>query len=271
MPVQGGGEAHEWPALHPFFRVSLPEGLLLSVLKEQLGPHLGAKPIDLLSVVGHNLIGRVQVSAGEQPTAAMALADLGPLLHGAASKQVFIDLMTQHAASGVSGVVPKFLTPETQALFRKGTVATERHIVKGSSEHQPFVAMNEHLCMEAARRTGVPAANTLVSDDGQVLVVERFDIDTAGQRKGFEDFCSLLGLVPDQEYDSTWERVARLVREHVEPDRQRQSNERLAVTLLLTYALSNADCHTKNLGFVYTRQHDVEVAPHLRHAHHTGL
>jgi serine/threonine-protein kinase HipA len=263
MPVSSDPEAasYEWPALHPFFQVSLPEGFLLSVLKEQLGPHLGSRPIDLLAVVGHNLIGRVQVSAGETPNAAMAVADLAPLLHGEASQQVFLQLMSQYAASGVSGVVPKFLTPETQALFRKGTVATERHIVKASSEHQPFVALNEHLCMEVARRTGVPAANTVVSDDGQVLVVERFDIDPSGNRRGFEDFCSLLGLMPDQKYDSTWERVARLVRDYVEPERQRTSQERLAVTLLLTFALGNADCHTKNLGFLYSGLADVEVSP----------
>jgi len=261
MPVQQPSFAYEWPTLHPFFQISLPEGFLLSVLKEQLGPHLGARPIELLSVVGHNLIGRVQVGAGEQPNAVQALSNLEPLLHGEVSQQVFLELMTQYVASGVSGVVPKFLTPETQALFRKGAVATERHIVKASSEHQPFVALNEHLCMEAARRTRVPVADTLVSEDGQVLVVERFDIDAAGQRKGFEDFCSLLGLAPDQKYDSTWERAARLVRDYVEPERLRQANEQLAVALLLTFALGNADCHTKNLGFIYTHQHDVEVAP----------
>ena len=260
MPVEE--EVLRWPTLHPFFQVSLPEGFLLSVLKEQLGPHMGAMPLDLLSVVGHNLIGRVQVSAGMQPTPAMALADLGPLLHGEASQRVFLELMTQFATSGVSGVVPKFLTPETEALFRKGTVATERHIVKASSPQQPFIALNEHLCMQVASNSGVPTAGTVVSDDGQVLVVERFDIDAVtGQRKGFEDFCSLLGLSPDQKYESTWERVARLVRDYVHPDRQRSSCERLAITLLLTYALGNADCHTKNLGFLYTTRQDVEVSP----------
>ncbi|MGP1684673.1 MAG: HipA domain-containing protein, partial [Giesbergeria sp.] len=106
--------------------------------------------------------------------------------------------MTRYAASGVSGVVPKFLTPETQALFRKGVVSTERHIVKASSERQPFVALNELLCMQAAAVTGIDVAGTLVSDDGQLLVVERFDIEPATKRrKGFEDFCSLLGLAPD--------------------------------------------------------------------------
>ncbi len=260
MPVEG--QTFRWPTLHPFFQVSLPEGFLLSVLKEQLGPHLGARPLDLLSVVGHNLIGRVQVSAGQRPQPELAATDLKPLLHGEASHKVFLELMSRFAASGVSGVVPKFLSPDTEALFRKGTVATERHIVKAGSDHQPFIALNEHLCMEAARRSGVPAAATMVSDDGQVLVVERFDVDPAtGQRKGFEDFCSLLGLPPEQKYESTWERVARLVRDYVPADRQRASNERLAVTLLLTYALGNADCHTKNLGFLYTGLQDVEVAP----------
>ncbi len=260
MPVQA--ETWTWPALHPFFQVSLPEGYLLSVLKEQLGPHLGAKPLDLLAVVGHNLIGRVQVSAGSEPSPLVALEDLGPLLNGAASKQVFFELMAQFAASGVSGVVPKFLTPETQALFRKGAVPTERYIVKASSEHQPFVALNEHLCMQVAQETGIETAKTLVSEDGQVLIVERFDIDPeTGRRRGFEDFCSLLGLPPDEKYDSTWERVARLVRDYVPADQRQKANVHLAVTLLLTFALGNADCHTKNLAFLYDSFDDVRVAP----------
>ena len=260
MPVQVA--SWNWPTLHPFFQVSLPEGFLLSVLKEQLGPHLGASPLDLLAVVGHNMIGRVQVSAGTTPSPHVAADELKGLLHGTASRDVFLQLMSQYAASGVSGVLPKFLTPETQALFRKGTVATERHIVKASSEHQPFVALNEHLCMSAARATGFAVAQTTVSDDGQILVVERFDIDPqTGQRLGFEDFCSLLGLSPEQKYDSTWERAARLVRDYVSGADVRAANEQMAVTLLLTYALGNADCHTKNLALLYSGLNDVRVAP----------
>ena len=260
MPVQTASWV--WPTLHPFFEVSLPEGFLLSVLKEQLGPHLGASGLDLLAVVGHNLIGRVQVGAGEQVLASAALDDLTPLLHGDASQQVFLELMASHAASGVSGVVPKFLSNATLALFRKGTVTTERHIVKGSSAHQPFLALNEHLCMKAAAATEAKVARTLVSDDGQVLVVERFDMDAvSGRRKGFEDFCSLLGLTPDHKYESTWERVARLLRDYVPKERLRANNEQLALTLLLTYALGNADCHTKNLAFLYDDFDSVELAP----------
>lgn len=260
MPVRA--QSWSWPALHPFFQVSLPEGFLLSVLKEQLGPHLGASPLDLLAVVGHNMVGRVQVSAGEQPATMVAALELKELLHGESSEDVFLDLLSEYAVSGVSGVVPKFLTPETRAIFRKGSIATERHIVKGSSAKQPFIALNEHLCMEAARRTGFDAARTQVSDDGRVLVVERFDIDPLTlQRFGFEDCCSLLGLDPDKKYDSTWERVARLTREWVPPTLLVHSQEQMAVTLLLTMALGNADCHSKNVAFMYSGLDDIRVAP----------
>jgi serine/threonine-protein kinase HipA len=192
----------------------------------------------------------------------VAALELKELLHGESSEDVFLDLLSEYAASGVSGVVPKFLTPETRAIFRKGSIATERHIVKGSSAKQPFIALNEHLCMEAARRTGFDAARTQVSDDGRVLVVERFDIDPLTlQRFGFEDCCSLLGLDPDKKYDSTWERVARLTREWVPPTLLVHSREQMAVTLLLTMALGNADCHSKNVAFMYSGLDDIRVAP----------
>lgn len=260
MPVQAA--SWWWPTLHPFFQVNLPEGYLLSVLKEQLGPHLGSRPLDLLSVVGQNMIGRVQVGAGDSVTHAATRLELEPLLHGNASAQVFKEMLREYATSGVSGVVPKFLTPETRALFRKGTLQTERHIVKSSAQQLPFMALNEHLCMEVARRTGFAAAATEVSDDGQVLVVERFDVDAqTGLRLGFEDCCSLLGLSTDDKYNSTWERVSRLVRQWVPAPQHRQAMEQLAVTLLLTYALGNSDCHTKNLGLLYSTADDVRVAP----------
>ena len=48
--------------LHPVFQMNLPEGYLLQVLQEQFGPHIGASPMALLSVIGRNMIGRIQVA-----------------------------------------------------------------------------------------------------------------------------------------------------------------------------------------------------------------
>jgi len=259
MPVRP--ETWSWPTLHPFFQMNLPEGFLLATLKTQLGPHLGGRPLDLLAVVGRNSIGRVQVAAAGAHEESGATIDLERLLHGVDSPRVFMELLSTYAASGVSGVVPKFLSPEDQALFRKGTLKTQRHIIKGSSEKLPFLALNEHLGMQVAARSGAAAARTQVSDDGQVLVVERFDVNEAGLRLGFEDCCSLLGLAPEDKYNSTWERVARLVTDFVPDKGLAASREQLALTLLLTYALGNADCHTKNLAVLYSHENDVRLAP----------
>jgi serine/threonine-protein kinase HipA len=133
--------------------------------------------------------------------------------------------------------------------------------VKGSSERLPYIALNEHLCMQVAMKSGAATPRTEVSDDGLVLIVERFDVAGDGSRHGFEDCCSLLGLAPEDKYQSTWERVARLVGDFVPASQLVAANEQLARMLLLTYALGNADCHTKNLALLYTNAEDVRLAP----------
>ena len=288
MPVRL--ESYVWDdQLPPVLQMNLPEGYLLQVLQEQFGPHIGASPIALLSVIGRNMVGRLQVAApGAQLDEPAQPIEVAALLKGDNSEAAFAALVRQHATSGVSGVVPKFLGAQaaasTQAVIspptvqaepveahhprspalaphRKPSLTTRRHIIKGSSAQLPFVALNEHLCMQVARRV-MPAAQTEVSDDGQALVVHRFDVDEHGQRLwGMEDFCSLLGLRPAAKYDTTWERIAKAVRDHV-PGAQRLATYRqLATTLLLTYALRNANCHAKNLALLYTSRANAHLSP----------
>lgn len=270
MPVRP--QSWSWPALPPFFHMNLPEGYLLSVLKELLGPRLGANPLDLLAVVGGNMIGRVQLFAPDTTAGAGGGAlDLKDLLGSPGSLKVFHQLLREYATSGVSGVVPKFLSPELQRAFRKASVATDRYIIKASAEQLPFLALNEHLCMRAAERTGAKVAHTEVSQDGQVLAVERFDIAPAPEgtaavggpamRLGFEDLCSLLGMVPDNKYEATWEEVANRADQLVADAHRQEGREQLALMLLLTFALGNADCHTKNVALLYSGLEDVRVAP----------
>lgn len=252
--------------LHPIFQMNLPEGFLLQTLQEQFGPHVGASPIALLSVIGRNMIGRVQVAApGANPDVPATPVDVAGLLQGDNSEAAFAELVRRHASSGVSGVVPKFLDSEegsvALAAHRNVTILTHRHIIKGSTRQLPYVSLNEHLCMQVARRV-MPAASTEVSGDGQALVVDRFDIDEEGRRLwGIEDFCVLLGLRPAAKYETTWERIAKAVRDHVPVVRRPEVFRQLATMLLLTYALRNANCHAKNLALRYTRRDDVHLAP----------
>jgi serine/threonine-protein kinase HipA len=266
MPVRT--ESYVWDdTLHPVFQMNLPEGYLLQVLQEQLGPQITASPMALLSVIGRNMVGRIQVAAAgaklDEPTQPVEVAEL---LQGDNSEEAFAELVRQHAASGVSGVVPKFLDTQSEdvgqdAVHKKTTLLTHRHIIKGSTGRLPYVTLNEHLCMQVAARV-LPTAGTELSQDGNALVVHRFDVNDNGQlRLGMEDFCALLGLRPAAKYETTWERVARAVRDHVPGATQLETFRQLATTLLLTYALRNADCHAKNLALLYTSRADVHLSP----------
>lgn len=266
MPVRT--ESYVWDdTLHPVFQMNLPEGYLLQVLQEQLGPQITASPMALLSVIGRNMVGRIQVAAAgaklDEPTQPVEVAEL---LQGDNSEEAFAELVRQHAASGVSGVVPKFLDTQSEdvgrgAVHKKTTLLTRRHIIKGSTGRLPYVTLNEHLCMQVAARV-LPTARTDLSQDGNALVVHRFDVDDKGQlRLGMEDFCALLGLRPAAKYETTWERIARAVRDHVPGATQLETFRQLATTLLLIYALRNADCHAKNLALLYTSRADVHLSP----------
>ena len=273
MPVRT--ESWVWDdQLPPIFQMNLPEGYLLQVLQEQFGPHIGASPLALLSVVGRNMVGRIQVAAHgaqlEEPAKPVEVADL---LQGDNSEEAFAELVRQHATSGVSGVLPKFLDAQEETRHeaaasglrlgphQKATLLTRRHIIKGSSGRLPFAALNEHMCMQVLAKV-LPSAKTEVSRDGNALVVHRFDVNDQGQPLwGMEDFCALLGLRPAQKYETTWERIARAVRDQVPGNRQYETFQHLASILLLTYALRNADCHAKNLALLYTSRADVHLSP----------
>jgi serine/threonine-protein kinase HipA len=61
MPVRL--ESYAWHELHPVFQVSLPEGAGLQRLNARLAKSGTARAIDVLALVGSNLLGRLQVLA----------------------------------------------------------------------------------------------------------------------------------------------------------------------------------------------------------------
>jgi serine/threonine-protein kinase HipA len=268
MPVRT--ESYPWDdELHPIFRMNLPEGYLLQILQEEFGPHIGASPVALLSVIGRNMVGRLKVApsgaALEEPAKPIEVAEL---LKGDNSEEAFSHLVREHAMSGVSGVLPKFLDTEEQQHQQEGfgpnkkaTLFTHQHIIKGSSLRLPFATANEHLCMQVVAKV-TECAKTELSQDGNVMVVHRFDVDENGKSfRAMEDFCALLGMRPQNKYETTWERVAKAVRDHVDGQFRYETFQKLTAMLLMTFALKNADCHSKNLALLYTSRTDARLAP----------
>ncbi|HEX3896185.1 MAG TPA: HipA N-terminal domain-containing protein, partial [Rudaea sp.] len=92
-------EPYLWEdVLHPVFQMNLPEGYLLQVLQEKFGPHVGASPMALLTVIGRNMIGRIQLAPPganlEEPPKPI---DVAELLQGDNSEEAFAELVRQHA------------------------------------------------------------------------------------------------------------------------------------------------------------------------------
>jgi serine/threonine-protein kinase HipA len=239
---------------------------LLSILREMLGSALDGTDLSLLAVVGRNGIGRVTVTPSQpHDRAAEESLDLKALLHDDFSPKYFDDLVRRYARGAVSGVVPKFLSPQAPQEppeLGRAILRTARYLVKGSS-HLPYMAFNEHHTLRVlARLNKVPVAHTQLSDDGQVLLVERFDVDAQGiPTHGLEDACSLLGLPPHEKYAPSMERVLKATEAYL-PDATRQAQlEQLGYHLLTNFVVRNAGCHSKNIALYYTSLDDVAFTP----------
>lgn len=267
MPVRE--EAWRWPRdLHPFFRQNLPEGYLLSIIREEFGPWLDGTDLSLLAVVGGVGIGRVTVTPEQGvPGQEMQALQIEALLKADNTSEHFAALVRRYARASISGMVPKFIAPEDPPSaigpLGKPTLKTSRHIIKGSDHSTPYLAFNEFYSLRVLEQLKVvPVAKARMSDDGCVLVVERFDVDAHGTpTHGLEDACSLLGLPPHEKYATTTERLLSATRTYLPPARSRAQLEQLGWHLLTNYVVRNADCHAKNIALYYTGLADVAYTP----------
>jgi serine/threonine-protein kinase HipA len=267
MPVRE--DPWRWPRdLHPFFRQNLPEGYLLSVIREEFGPLLNGTDLSLLAVVGGFSIGRVTVTPeGGMPGEQIRPLDIERLLSAENSVGNFSELMRTYARAAISGAVPKFLALEevrgATGPLSKSSFRTSRHIVKGSDGSAPYLGFNEHYSMRVLARLKVtPVAMTRMSSDGQVLVVDRFDIDGDGlPARGVEDACGLLGLPPNEKYRPSTEAVLKATRTYIPSRLIRVQLESFGWHLLLSYVVRNADLHAKNIALYYGTREDVAYTP----------
>lgn len=265
MPVRD--EPWRWPRdLHPFFRQNLPEGYLLSVIREEFGPLLDGTDLSLLAVVGGTGIGRVTITPeGGTPGIEMEPLQIDKLLTADNATAHFASLVRRYARASISGMVPKFIAPEDSATgaLGKPTLRTSRHIIKGSDDSTPYLGFNEFYSMRVLESLNVaPVASTRMSNDGRVLVVERFDVDEQGRAThGLEDACGLLGLPPHEKYATTTEKVLKATRTYLPSAHLRVQLKQFGWHVLTNYVVRNADCHAKNIALYYTQIGDVAFTP----------
>lgn len=257
-----------WPRdLFPFFRQNLPEGYLLGVIREEFGALLDGTDLSLLAVIGATGIGRVTITPeGVRPGAEIEPLEISHLLTAENTTGHFATLVRRYARAAISGVVPKFIAQDVafnNVPLGKPTLRTRFHIIKGSDDTTPYLGFNEFYTMRVLERLQTaPVAPCRMSEDGRVLVVDRFDVDEHGVAShGVEDACGLLGLPPHEKYATTTERVCNATQVYIPAEHLRKQREQLGWHMLTNYVVRNADCHAKNIALYYTSLADVKFSP----------
>jgi serine/threonine-protein kinase HipA len=249
--------------LFPPMDQNLPEGDLFMKIRE-LFPKQPMTPMHMLALVGRNGIGRLGYSLPDHTATPMPRTlSKNELLGTAYTPEVFNELVAAYLSTGagIAGMQPKIMVPD------RPTVPIPSLIVKAASPAYPGLAANEFLCLSAAREAGIETPTFDLSDDGQMLVLDRFDLvmhdDGRVERLGFEDIAALAGLrvrdiLSDRKYQGSYQRIAELLRQLQLPsDNLNRFFEQVAFSIMVR----NGDAHLKNFGLLYRSAEQVWLAP----------
>ena len=253
LHFDGGG------ALFPAMDMNLPEGYLFMQIREFF-PKQVITPMHLLALMGNNGIGRLGYRLADTPASAPpAVVNKAALLASGNGPALFEELMHAYLSTGagISGIQPKIMVPD------RATVPVPTLIVKMAADRYPGLSANEFMCLSAAQEAGIQVAPFDLSEDGSLLVIERFDIATDGTRLGFEDVASLMGqhvrdTLSDRKYHGSYERIAAALKLINLPATELA---RFFEQIALTAMVRNGDGHLKNFGVLYSSVDDVRLAP----------
>jgi serine/threonine-protein kinase HipA len=248
------------------FDMILPEGERRAKI-EASRKILRTDSFSLLSYVGWNPVNRVRFLPpdevpGNEPPELPTPAEIASYTKG---KEMFRARLAElDLRQGISGVQPKLLGAPAQrdklspALrqFRGST-----HILKASTDRFPFLAVNERTCLEVFQAAGLATPHTTLSADGELLLVERFDI--RGQRHcvGFEEAAALMGETSATKYQRDYGSMIESLVQFVAPHQEDSIRRPLTKALLLNHLLGNGDAHLKNFGVLYEDAARVTLAP----------
>jgi serine/threonine-protein kinase HipA len=152
--------------------------------------------------------------------------------------------------------VPSGATPTTHIL---------KPAVRGFDDHE----LNEHLCLDAARRAGLRAVRTRVETFGaeRVIVVTRYDRQrtiSGPRRIHQEDLCQSLGIAPQRKYQNEGGPSARdvigLLRRVMPEPAGSQAVNGFIDALIWNWLIAGTDAHAKNYSLLLAGG-DVRLAP----------
>ncbi|WP_431266154.1 type II toxin-antitoxin system HipA family toxin [Roseateles chitinivorans] len=249
--------------LFPSMDQNLPEGDLFMRIRE-LFPKQPTTPMHLLALIGENGIGRLGYRLPDAvPSPRAQTLSRDSLLKMRYTPELFDELVRAYlnTGAGIAGMQPKIMVPD------RPTIPIPSLIVKAASPAYPGLAANEFLCLSAAKRAGIEVPGFDLSDDGQLLLVDRFDViqhpGGAVERLGFEDVAALAGqrvrdVLSDRKYHGSYQRISDLLTLiHLPKADLRRFFEQVAFSVMVR----NGDAHLKNFGVLYRSEQEAWLAP----------
>jgi len=234
MPI--AAQAYLSRTLHPVFQSLLPEGALLAEVTRhmELSLNRDVDDIDILEAVGNNSLGAISFSKEPSPLPRGGVFSLSTINQADDEFSAFNMALRDFFLSGVAGVQPKFLAR---------SLSTGSLIVKSYDPYEyPALAVVEQVCMEIAGNIGVDVAKTSLSRQGNVLFVERFDVQD-NKFKDMEELCSIMGNGTSEKYEGSYEQVAKILAT-IDPE----SLSSLFKQLVFHCIIRNGDAHSKNFA-----------------------
>ena len=255
-----------------FFRNLLPEGGALAAVAKTLEMK-SSSYLRVLDALGSECIGALILENNNDSDDALygydplSREELGRAFEAGAEgiaklqEEAKLSLAGAQSKMGLyvdrsSGSLPQYFLPQ-------GTAAST-HIVKAANRRFEKLSENEYYCLRLAEAAGLSVPECYLDTIGvqPVFVIERFDRMVlseddrrAGggvrrvQRLHQEDFCQVLGLLPERKYERGGVRYAKKVRDTLyerssDPVRDIEAFVRL---LVVNAVLGNCDGHLKNL------------------------
>jgi serine/threonine-protein kinase HipA len=149
-----------------------------------------------------------------------------------------------------------------------GAAATS-HILKPAVAGFDAHGLNEHVCLDAARRAGLVVVRTRIArfDGESAIVVERYDrrlLDGRLVRIHQEDVCQALGIRPERKYQNEGgpgpPDVTSLLRAVMPPPAADDAVLRFLDALAWNWLIAGTDAHAKNYSLLLAGG-QVRLAP----------
>ncbi len=263
LPHQRRFDSRVFP---PAFDMILPEGERRLRI-EEARKIVRTDAFSLLSYVGANPVNRVRfLQPGAAPDQEVPqLPTPTEIANSSAGQALFQRLMADlDLRQGIAGVQPKVLGAVEGARKLSPDLRQQRgstHILKSSTRAFPFLAANEFICLKVFEMAGLRTPEVTLSADGELLLVERFDILGEGQHLGFEEAAVLMGENSTTKYQRDYGSMIESLALFVEPQSEDATRRDVSKAVVLNWLLGNGDAHLKNFGVLYHDDLDVRLAP----------